>query len=161
MRCPRALAGLGLLALLAAPLPAAAQVTCSGGNVALNFGTYEGFSTAPVDVQASLVVTCNRSGGPQFTTITVGLGPSATSGQIPNRRLAGPMTNQMNYNLYRDATRLSVWGNTGGTDTVSQTLAVPNNSSASATFTIYGRLFAAQDVRAGFYSDSLIATVTY
>jgi len=136
-------------------------VTCAGGNVALAFGAYEAFNLSPLDSQSSLVVTCSREGGSATTTISVAIAASQISGSIANRQLAGPAPDRLNYNLYREATRTSVWGQTDGSDTVVQTLTIPNKSSLSSTFTIFGRLFAGQDVRPGFYSDSLLITVTY
>lgn len=144
-----------------ASMPAGAVTTCSGANVAVAFGAYEAFSPVPLDAQGSLVVTCARDGGQGNMTISVAIGASQTSGSTANRQLAGPAPDRLNYNLYRDAARTSVWGETAGSDTVTQALVVPNKSSASATFTIFGRLFVAQDVRPGFYSDSLLITVNY
>ena len=144
----------------AAVAPAWAATTCSGGNVALGFGSYDFYQASPAVVQASLVVTCTRNGGPATTTVTVGLGPSTTSGTIANRQLAGSI-DRLNYNVYRDATRLAIWGDTAGTDTMSQSITLSNNASGNLTFTLFGRLFAAQDVRAGFYSDSILLAVSF
>ena len=54
------------LALAAGCLPGAAQTTCSGANVALLFGVYDVLNTSPTDTQADYLVTCTRSGGPQW-----------------------------------------------------------------------------------------------
>ena len=67
----------------------------------------------------------------------------------------------LNYNVYLDAGRISVWGNTTGVDTASTTINVPMKSPASATFTFYGRIFALQNITPGTYSDSLLITVNY
>lgn len=150
-----------LAALVLAPGPAAAAVTCSGSGVTLAFGAYDVLATAPADAQASLVVTCTRDGGRATTTIEVGLGPSLTSGSVQNRRLAGPGGALLDYNVYQDAPRLTVWGNTSGVDTRSQNLTLANRATGSVTFTLFGRLFQGQDVSAGSYSDSLLITVSY
>lgn len=150
-----------LAALALAPGPAAAAVSCSGGSVTLAFGGYDVLSAAPADAQASLVVTCTRNGGAPTTTIEVGLGPSLTSGSVQNRQMAGPGGYLLNYNVYQDATRLTVWGDTSGVDTMSQDLTLPNKATGSVTFTLFGRLFQGQDVSAGSYNDSLLITVSF
>lgn len=147
--------------LALAPLPAGAAVTCSGGSVNLSFGSYDVLGVAPVDSQASLVVTCTRNGGAPTTTIEVGLGPSLTSGSVQNRQMAGPGGDLLNYNVYQDATRLTVWGDTSGVDTMSQDLTLPNKTTGSVTFTLFGRLFQGQDVSAGSYNDSVLITVSF
>jgi spore coat protein U-like protein len=155
------------LVLALAAAPAFAQTTCNGSNVSLAFGPYDVTSPTSFDTQAAMTVTCTRSnvpGGPQDprVTITVGVGASQTSGSIQNRQLgrAGGGT-VLNYNVYLDSGRLSVWGNSPGTDTATQTLNIPNKATRTATFTFYGRVFARQDVTPGFYNDSLLVTVNY
>lgn len=157
----RARALLAALALALPSGPAAAAVSCSGGGVTLAFGAYDVLATAPADTQATLVVTCTRNGGSPTSTIEVGLGPSVTSGSVQNRQLAGPGGYLLNYNVYHDATRLTVWGDTSGVDTQRQTLTLPNKATGSVTFTLFGRLFQGQDVSAGSYSDSLLITVSF
>lgn len=150
----------GLLASLA--FPAAAATTCSGVSASLAFGAYDGFATAHHDTQSSIIVTCARDGGPPTTAITVALGPSVNSGAIAIRRLRRTGgTEQLDYNLFRDATRSTIWGNTSGVDTVTQSITVANKSTNSIAFTVFGRLFAQQDVPVGGYSDSLLITVSY
>ena len=126
----------------------------------MNLGTYLGDTSAPADSVGTLIARCTRTGGPQNVSITVGLGPSATSGSIANRRLrhaAG--TDLLSYNLYRDALRQNVWGQAAGVDTLSQTVSIPNNSTVNVTFNIFGRMPGLQNVYAGSYSDSLLLTV--
>ena len=160
MRPAKRVAAAALLALLAGPLHAA--VLCSGSNTSMGLGLYDGNQPTPLDSSATFVVTCFRSGGPQNNTITVGLGPSSVSGGIATRQVrlvAG--TDVLVYNVYRDAGRTLVWGDTIGSNTLSQNLSIPNNSANSVTFTFFGRINASQDVRAGSYNDSLTITVTF
>ena len=144
-------------------LPAGAQVTtCNGSNIALTLGNYDSYQSVPKDASAIFTVTCTRSGGPPTTTVTLGLGPSLNSGTVASRQLKLTSgTDLLNYNLYRDAGRSLVWGNTIGTNTLSQTLSIPNNTSGTLTFTLFGRIDALQDVRPGTYTDSLTATVSF
>ena len=154
-----------LFALLAAvaALPAAAQTTtCTGANLALSLGGYDSYQPGPLDASGVFTVTCTRNGGPQNMVVTVGLGPSFNSGTIATRRLKlASGTDVLTYNLYRDAGRALVWGDTIGTNTMTQAVSIPNNTSIALTFTIFGRIDALQDVRAGSYGDSLTVTVTF
>jgi spore coat protein U-like protein len=149
--------------LAAAAIPAAAQVTtCSGSNAAFSLGNYDSYQSTPADSSTVFVVTCTRSGGPPSTLVTVGLGPSLNSGTIATRRLKhSTNVDLLVYNVYRDPARLQVWGTTAGNDTAAQTLTIPNNTSGTLTFTLYGRINALQDVRPGTYNDMLTITVTF
>lgn len=156
-------ASLIALLLAAAALPAAAQTTtCSGSNMALSLGGYDSYQPAPLDASGIFTVTCTRNGGPQNMVVTLGLGPSFNSGTIATRRLKlATGADLLSYNLYRDAGRSLVWGDTIGTNTMTQSVSIPNNASMALTFTIFGRIDALQDVRAGSYADSLTVTVTF
>ena len=150
------------VALLALALPASAVTSCNGANASLVFGAYDGFATAHHDTQANILVTCTRSGGPPTTAITIALGPSVNSGAIAIRRMKLTSgTDILNYNFFREATRTNIWGNTSGVDTVTQSITLANNATGSISFTLFGRVFAQQDVRVGSYSDTLLITVTY
>jgi spore coat protein U-like protein len=160
MRLAKAVARFIALALLGAQAQAA--FFCNGSNVAMSLGTYDGFQATALDSSGTFVVSCFRFGGGATQPVTVGIGPSTVSGTIASRqmRLAAG-TDLLAYNLYRDAGRSLVWGDTIGTNTVTQNLTVGNFASSSVTFTIFGRITALQDVRAGTYNDSLTVTVTY
>ena len=69
--------------------------------------------------------------------------------------------NSITYNLYRDSSRALVWGQIAGVDTVTQSLSISNNSTASTIFTIFGRIGELQSASVGTYSDSVVATVSY
>lgn len=148
------------VALLAAA-PAWAQVTtCTSTGLSINLGTYVSYQSTDLDSAATMGVNCSRKGGPGNVTVTVGLGASGTSGNITTRQLQGPV-DRLNYNFYRDTARQLVWGETLGVNAVSQTMHVKNNTTATMTFTIFGRIHALQDVAAGVYQDTLLMTVTF
>jgi spore coat protein U-like protein len=135
---------------------------CNGSNVAMSLGTYDSFQDTDLDSSGTFVVSCFRFGGVATQPITVGIGPSTVSGTIASRQMrlvAG--ADLLSYNLYRDAGRSLVWGDTIGTHTLTQNLTAGNLASNSVTFTIFGRINSRQDVRAGTYNDSLTVTVTY
>lgn len=138
-----------------------AATTCrfvTGGGVA--FGPYDTLSASAVDTTLDLSVSCSRSGGPQNISVTVSLGLGTNGISINARRMAGGSGDYLAYGLFRDVSRSSTWGFTPGVDTVSRTLSLPNNGSASVTFSVFGRIPALQDVSAGSYGDSVQVTLT-
>lgn len=162
MSTPARLRELAVAACCLGAAAGEAATTCGVTPMSMSLGTYFGDSAAPTDSIGSLVVRCSRDGGPQNISITMALGASATSGSIANRRLlqAGG-ADMLAYNLYRDASRLSVWGQTAGVDTVTRTASIPNKSSLNVTFNVYGRVPGLQSIYAGSYADSLLVTISY
>jgi spore coat protein U-like protein len=64
-------------------------------------------------------------------------------------------SNRLSYFLYSDAGWTTVWANTVGTG-------VAHTGTATATaITVYGQVTAGQNVPAGSYSDTVVATVTF
>lgn len=153
-----------LLLLCLAPLAAPAAVVCrlvSGGS--LGFGPYDFFAASPNDSLANVSVTCSRDGGPQNNTLLMRVDQGMNGTSVTARRLlhAGGAGDSLAYGLYRDVGRNNVWGTTDNVNTVSTNLSIPNKSSASATFIIYGRIPAGQDVSAGTYRDTVGVTLIY
>ena len=58
----------------------------------------------------------------------------------------------LDYNLYKDASRLMVWGDAGGG---------VSSSGTDVDLTVYGRIPGAQNVEAHVYADSVSVTVTF
>jgi spore coat protein U-like protein len=150
-----------LALLLAAPSLAHAVITCSFSSTpGMAFGAYDDASAVATDSSSSVVVRCIRILGTNNANVVLQLGPSASSGTVATRQMASG-ANRMNYNLYRDAGRSQVWGQTSGTDTVTiNTGNIGNGQSTDVTFTIFGRVPALQNVAPGAYSDSVQMTVS-
>ncbi|MEJ5989617.1 spore coat U domain-containing protein [Ramlibacter sp. PS3R-8] len=153
-----------LLMLCLAPLAAPAAVTCrlvSGGS--LGFGSYDFFSPAPNDSLANVTVSCSRDGGPQNNTLLMRVDQGLNGASVNARRLrhTGGSGDTLAYGLYRDVGRTNAWGTTDSVDTLSVNLSISNNSTALATFIIYGRIPAGQDVSAGTYRDTVGVTLIY
>ena len=126
---------------------------CSISSTSVVFGGYNVFTPAPVDTTGTLTYRCNGSAKSVLITISAG-----QAGSTASRALAGTI-DQLQYNLYRDAARSAVWGDGSGG---AQALVVgdpPNNT--DITTTIYGRIPAGQDVRAGSYSDHVTIVVNF
>ena len=128
----------------------------------MSLGPYVGDSATPTDSIGSFTVVCTRTGQPQNIPISMGIGPSANSGSIASRQMRQAAGSDMlSYNLYRDALRQSVWGQTEGVDAQTQSVALPNNSTTTVVFTIYGRINGQQNVSPGAYGDTLVVTISY
>lgn len=161
MRRPVAPAVIGLLLALGSR-DAVAATLCSGFNTSISFGSYVSGSDVPVDSLALFEVTCTQDGGPANTAVMVGLGPSAQSGLTRRRQMSTAAGNdRLEYNLYRDPTRLSVWGDVGGVDTMTQAVRLGAGGSGVLAFTIFGRIPPRQEVRVGEYSDQILITVDF
>ncbi|MFX7139997.1 spore coat protein U domain-containing protein, partial [Acinetobacter baumannii] len=87
----------------------------------------------------------------------VGLDAGTAAGStITNRLLAGPAASTVAYQLYRDAARTQIWGNTPGTDTVAGT-----GNGAAQTLTVYGRVRPQSTPAAGAYTSTITATINF
>jgi spore coat protein U-like protein len=147
-----------------APLGANAATTCRIVNAgSLAFGSYDYFSRLPNDSLANMTVTCTRQGAPQHMTVVVRADQGMNGNSVTSRRMlhSGGRGDTLAYNLYRDPGRSSVWGSSDGVNTMSADLSIPNNGTASATLTIYGRIPIQQDASPGLYGDSVQVTIDY
>ena len=103
------------------------------------------------DGTGSVIITCTRG---TAATIGLGLGANASGSQ---RRMKDATTDYLNYALYQDSGRATVWGNSGAG--LLSPVAAPDKN--PRTFTVYGRIPSAQDVPAGSYTDTVVATVNF
>ena len=138
-----------------ANLSVTANVTanCTISTSPVAFGSYDpivAHAASPLDSTGTVTIRCTKG-----TPTTLGLGLGVSPSGATRRMTDG--TDFMSYELYKDNGRTQVWGNSG-TD-----LLVPANapSSAPRNFTVYGRVAAAQDVEAGNYNDTVVATVNW
>lgn len=133
-------------ALLSASLPAW-SVTCSVSTTGVSFGTYNVFNSTDSDSAGSVSVSCDLA-----ASYSIAL--SAGNGSYASRWMASG-ANHLDYNLYREASHSTVWGDgTGGSGVVT-------GGGTSATHTVYGRIPSRQNVYTGSYSDNIVVTVTY
>lgn len=131
------------------------SANCTISTTAVAFGAYDPIVTnasAAKDATGTIVTTCTTGSSP---TITLGQGANAATGStaaVPIRQMASG-TNRLGYELYSEATRTTVWSNTG--------VATPTASGTAQTNTVYGRIPGAQNKPTGSYSDVVVATVTF
>jgi spore coat protein U-like protein len=130
-----------------------AAPNCSISTTSVSFGTYDVFSASVVDSTGSVTYNCRGNA----VNITVTLSRGQSSNFTPRTLLKSGEV--LSYNLYRDAARMTIWGDgTGGTSVYSDP-SPPNNT--NITLTVYGRIPATQDVSAGSYTDTVTATINF
>jgi spore coat protein U-like protein len=118
----------------------------------LNFGGSQGVLTANVDQTSTIQVQCTNT-TPYNIGLNAGTGSGAT---VAVRKMTSGAAATINYSLYTDAGRTTVWGNTIGTDTVAST-----GNGAAQSFTVYGRVPPQTTPAPAAYSDTITVTVTY
>ena len=127
---------------------------CTISTLPIAFGAYDPVvanATTNDDDAGSVIVACTKG-----TAATIGLGLGANaSGTI--RRMKDATTDYLTYELYQETGRTTVWGTTG--TALLSIGAAP--SKAPRTFAVYGRIPSGQDVPAGSYTDTVVATVNF
>ncbi|HEY6508719.1 MAG TPA: spore coat U domain-containing protein [Vicinamibacterales bacterium] len=139
-----------------ASLTVSASVTknCTIATSPVNFGAYDPVAanaTAPLDGIGTITVTCTKGAASK-----VGLSPGGNA-QGTTRRMTQGAAEYLAYELYKDTSRSTVWGD--GIDTALDVPAAPNRN--PRTFTAYGRVTGAQDAAVGNYTDTVLATVNF
>jgi len=146
----------GFLFIFCLILSPGAWAACNVSTTTVNFGSYDVFSTTPLDSTGTLTVSCNESPAPQ---VTIAVGPSPTSGGFfPRQMKHTQRTDLLNYNLFTDSTRSAVWG-----DGTQGTLTLRNRVLKNRPWfvTIYGRIPAGQDVSSGPYQETITVTINW
>ena len=138
-----------------ADLAVSATVTnnCSISTAALAFGPYDPVvanASTNLDGTGRVTIACTKG-----ATATVGLGSGSNSSGSA-RRLSDGNSNFLSYELYSDSGRSTVWNSGSGVLSPA-----PAPSKTARDFTVYGRIVANQDVPAGSYSDTVVATVNF
>ncbi|MBN9136331.1 spore coat U domain-containing protein [Phyllobacterium sp.] len=155
----------GLAALLGLSSPALAatatgsftvQITIQASCVLVSTATLTftavGVIAANDDASTTLSVQCTNT-TPYNIGLNAGTGTGAT---VASRKMTGTGGALVNYTLYSDNNRTTVWGQTIGTDTVSA-----SGSGAAQSYTVYGRVPVQTTPAPGAYTDTITVTVTY
>jgi spore coat protein U-like protein len=136
---------------------ATVSANCTITTAAVGFGTYDPVVThasTALTATGTVTTTCTKDAA---AAITLGQGANATTTSTdaaPARRMISG-TNYLTYQLYSDSARTTVWGNDTTTD-----VAVTGTGSAVSS-TVYGSVSGGQNVPAGSYTDTVVATVTF
>lgn len=132
-----------------------ASCTISAG--ALGFGAYDPLvanATTPLPGQATLTVSCTN-GAPATVTLDQGLNPAGGSTNAAPLRQMATGGNFLTYSLFQDIALTVPWGNTAGTG------AAYTGTGTTGSVTVYGQVAAGQNVPAGTYQDTVVATMTF
>jgi spore coat protein U-like protein len=127
---------------------------CTISTAALAFGAYDPVvanASTNLDGSGTVTVACTKGA---TSTIGLGLGSNASGS---TRRMSDGAGSFLTYELYQDAARTTVWGNSGAG--LVTPAAAP--SKAARNFTVYGRVPSNQDVPAGTFNDTVVATVNF
>ena len=162
LRCV-ALGALAAVALSARPalatdttgsLSVTATVTsnCAVSTTAVAFGNVDVTLNSNVDAAGGISVVCTNG-----TAWTAKAGAGAGSGATVTSRKMTSGANLLNYALYTDSARTTVWGD----GTTGSAITGTGTGSAQAS-TIYGRVPSGQTTKPiGSYADTVTVTVTY
>ena len=135
------------------PVSATVNNNCTISTNQVAFGSYDPVvanATANLDTTGAVIIACTKGA---VTTLGLDTGANASSG---TRRLTSS-GNFLTYELYQDSSRSTVWGNSGADLYNSGT----SPSKDARTFQVYGRIAGNQDVPAGSYTDTIVATVNF
>jgi len=131
--------------------------TCNISTSAVSFGSYDPLAanvTAPLNGTGAVGTTCSNG---LTNTITLDQGLNAATGSTdaaPLRQLRSS-GNVLNYFLYSNSARTTVFGNTTGTG-IGQT-----GTGQSASATVFGQIPAGQNAAPGRNAETVVATVTF
>jgi spore coat protein U-like protein len=152
----RACTGLAVgVAILLLASAARLEAACSVSATGVSFGTYDILAAAPNDSTGSVVLQCSPSDKNIRVTLSAG-----SSGTYTARTLKQG-SDQLLYNLFRDAARTIVWGDGSGGTSVLLMTNWTGGPNVSQTHPIYGRMPAQQDAAAGTYNDSVVVTINF
>src|ERR1700754_505451 len=131
------------------------QANCSISANPLAFGTNGVLGTA-INQQTTVAGTCTNT-----TPYNVGLDAgNVTGSSVTNRLLAGTATGNttttVGFQLYQDAGRTVIWGNTQGTNTVAGT-----GTGSAQSITVFGQVPAQATPRPDTYQSTVTATVYF
>ncbi|WP_338146944.1 spore coat U domain-containing protein [Microbulbifer elongatus] len=122
------------------------EPNCTISATPLDFGNVT--SIAQTDASSNLSVTCTLNGA-----YTIAL-DGGNNGDINHRKMQlGPDT--IDYQLYQNAARTQIWGDTAGS-----TLSSTGNGNTQS-LTVYGRVPLQSAKPTGTYQDTITATITY
>jgi spore coat protein U-like protein len=137
---------------------ASVTANCTIATSPVAFGAYDPITTnasTALDATGTVSVTCTSGAS---ATVTLGQGANAGTGSsdtAPVRRMNDGSTHYLNYSLFQDTGRNTVWGNTAGTGVAS------TGTGGQVSLTVFGSVGAGQNVPAGSYIDTVTATVTF
>ena len=130
---------------------ASVQAACEVTATDLDFGTHTAQAGSPLQGTTLLRATCTPD-----SSYNIRLNDGTSPGATVNQRRMASGAQVLNYQLYSDAQRSTIWGNTTGTDTVNGV-----GTGLSQDHTVFGAVPAAQVIPAGGYADTTTVRIYY
>ena len=127
--------------------------TCSVSATGLSFGnTIPTPVNSNIDATSTITATCSNS-VPFSIALNAGQGTGAT---FASRKMSSG-TNLVNYTMFTDAGRTTVWGD----GTAGSTVNSVTGTGAPQAIPVFGRIPAGQSPAIGTYSDTILVTLTF
>lgn len=155
-----AASGLALAGTATHNLSVTADVSnnCTITTSALSFGAYDPIvanASEAKDGTGTVSTTCTTGASVKITLDQGAKPDTGSTDTLPLRRMISGESNYLSYALWQDIDRSNIWANTSDTG-VSDT-----GTGGISSKTVYGRIPAGQNVPAGSYTDTVVATVTF
>jgi spore coat protein U-like protein len=134
---------------------------CSISVGTFNIGTYAPLSGSSSNGSSNITIQCTVTLVPLISaayqiSLTTGSSGSYTTRKMTNGSYL------LNYNIYTDPARTTIWGNgTAGTSTIDDSYLNLLVLSVTRNYAMNGFIPASQNVGPGVYNDSITATVTF
>jgi spore coat protein U-like protein len=130
---------------------------CTATTTPVSFVGYDVFSSYPLDSTGSITIYCNNP-EKKAMPVTVSISSGAAGSFNPRQMQRAGSGDRMNYYLFTDPSRTTIWGDgSGGSSIFRRTI----DRETPVHATVYGRVPARQNLRAGAYHDSLVVTVLW
>jgi spore coat protein U-like protein len=128
---------------------------CTVGNVSAIAFTYDPIvanASSPAVATGTVDVTCTSGAS---WSLDLDNGQNHSSATLSQNRAMKSGTNFLSYDIYSDSGHSTVWLSGAGSDVTG------TGNGAAQTQTMYGQVPAAQNVPAGTYNDTVVATVNF
>lgn len=146
-------------AALAVSGPSSLCADCTVSTSDLNFGIYDTSGGSPTDGTGNVNVHCTFLIA-VLLHYTVKLSPGG-SGNYDVRQMQRDPAYALDYNLYINSSRSTIWGDGSGVTGYNAYTSLVGLLFHDRNFPVYGRIPAGQDVPTGSYSDTITVTVEY
>lgn len=135
------------------------KCSCTVSADTISFGAYVPTAGGDINVAADISVTC-KAFVLGIISYEIHLG-SGLHGTVASRKMSNG-DSLLAYNIYNNAGRTVIWGDgEDGTGIKGDSYLLALGASRTETVSMYGKLTGGQNVSAGSYSDTIIATVVY
>jgi spore coat protein U-like protein len=148
--------------LMASAEPRVPGRTCTIETRPLSFGNYDALDGSDLNAITQVIYTCSNNllsrAKPEQQGIRIEMAQGSGNSFAP-RHMRGPGFEDLEYNIYLDATRRQVWGTGEGSTQVYIDEHPPN--STTVIVPAFGRIFGRQDVPAGPYADNVPVRILF